>query len=359
MNPIIKIISLSFIIISWFVGLLSAQITKEEYRAQLEAYQKASNEGLPVFFDKSQPADKRIAAIKNIEIFQDKDQIKRCLDIVKDGSQPDAVRAAAIFKVRHHIHHKDELRNQALQWVEKSYTPSKLRQASMDVMQMFVFKTQTPEDKRQEALDIFRRVARTDSQAKFRERAMYVLTNYGDPEARRILGNGLRNPSEAVIAPDKAINLLAGIIDDSEYYYTLIQNVLNNPPSEAAQIEAIRALGNYAPARDDILKVLESKSASTSSRVTALTSLNASIGDSFFDLVEPVILDENAPEELRVRGLQAQMYRELEWEIKSPSILPAPSPAFDKVIEKVKDSPSENVRKAARQCAKKLRKEDN
>jgi len=301
---------------------------------------------------------KRIAAIKNIEFFQDKEQIKKCLDIVMDGTQPDAVRVAAIFKVRHHIHHKDELRNKALEWMERSYTPPKFRQAAMDIMQMYVFKTQTPEDKRQQTVDAFRRVAVSDSQTKFRERAMYVLTNYGDPESRRILGNGLRNPSEAVIAPDKAITLLAGIIDDSEYYYSLIQNVLNNPPSEAAQIEAIRALGNYEPARKDILKVLENKRAGTAARVTALTSLNSSIGDDFFDIVEPVILDEDAPEELRVRGLQAQMYREMEWEIKNPSMQPAPSPKLDKVIEKVKDSPSENVRKAAQKCAKKLRKEE-
>lgn len=352
-----KIIILTFASIILGSAILPAQITREEYLAQLEAYKKSTKDGLTVFFDRNQPADKRIDAISKIDMFMDKEQAQRCLDIVMDATQPDEVRAAAIFKVRHKIHHHEAARNKILTQIERSYTPPKFREAAMDVMQMYIFKPHTPEPERQKAMAVFRKVGTTDSRPAFRERAMYVLTTLGDPEARRILGTGLKDPTQAVIAPDKAVNLLAGVINDSEYYYDLIQNVLNNPPTQAAQLEAIRALGNYEPARNDILKVLEDKRAAPELRIAAMNGLNASLGDDFFEFTKSVILDEEAPEELRIRGLQSQLYREVKRELESPSTVPLLSPEFDEVIQELKRSKSESVKNAAAYCARKLKKE--
>jgi len=357
MNRIIKIISLSLALTLLLSAVLSAQMTREEYLTQLEAYKKSTDAGLTAFFNKNQTADKRIKAISKIDRFTDEEDIKRCMDIVMDGTQPDAVRAAAIFKVRHKIHHHEAARNKILQQIERSYTPPKFRLAAMDVMQMYAFKSQAQEAERKKVMDVFRRVGTSDSRTEFRERAMYILTTLGDSEARSILGNGLKDPTQAVIAPDKAVHLLAGVINDSEYYYNLIQEVLNNPPNQATQFEAIRALGNYEPARNDILKVLENKSASPQLRIAALNGLNASMGDEFFDFAKEVILDESAPEELRIRGLQAQLYREIERDMKNPSVIMPLSPEFDKVIEQVKRSKSEGVKKTAAFCAKKLKRE--
>ncbi len=351
----IIILTLTSIILS--SAMLPAQITREEYLAQLEAYKKSADAGLATFFNKNQSASKRIEAISKIDRFTDEEDIKRCMDIVMDVAQPDEVRAAAIFKVRYKIHHHEAARNKILTQIEQSYAPPKFREAAMDVMQMYVFKPQTPESERQKVMTVFRKIGTNDSRPQFRERAMYVLTTLGDSEARRILSTGLKDPTQAVIAPDKAINLLAGVINNSEYYYELIQNILNNPPTQAAQLEAIRALGNYEPARDDILKVLENKRAAPELRIAAMNGLNASLGDDFFEFTKSVILDEDAPEELRIRGLQSQLYREVKREMESPSTVPLLSPEFDEVIEQLKRSKSESVKNTAAYCARKLKKE--
>ncbi len=334
-----------------------AQTTKEAYIAQLEAYKKSADAGLATFFDPSKPTGERILAVERIDQFQDKEQAKRALAIVMDSNEPDRLRAAAIFKVRHMIHHMEEPRKKILRQIEQSYAPPHFREAAIDVMQMYLFKTATPEEEREIVLDIFRKVATTDAKPEFRERAMYTLINYGDAEARRILGYGLRDPSEAVIAPDKAITLLSGVVNDSDYYYELIFNVLKNPPNYEAQLAAMRALGNYLPAQGAIAKVLQDKAAGTELRIAALAHLNATMNEDFLALIKSVITDEKAPEELRIRCLQSQYYREVKRQRDDPKIEAAPSPQFEKVIDKVIESPSEGVKKEAQKCNKRLRKQ--
>jgi len=338
-------------------NLTFAQTTKEAYLAQVEAYKKTAEEGLVVFFDRTKPTDERIAAIKRIDTFKDKERAKRAMAIVMDPNEPDRLRAAAIFKVRHMIHHMEAPRTKILRQIEQSYSPPQFREAAIDVMQMYLFKTATPQEQREIVLDVFRKVAFKDVKSEFRERAMYTLINYGDAEARRILGYGLRDPSEAVIAPDKAITLLSGVINDSDYYYELIFNVLKNPPSYQAQLAAMRALGDYEPAQGDIARILEDGNAGTELRIAALAHLNATMDEQFLGVIQSVITDEKAPEELRIRCIQSQYYREVKRQRDDPKIEATPSPQFEKVIDRVIESPNEGVKKEAQKCNKRLRKQ--
>ena len=353
-----KIIKIYVLFAFFLMGNITfAQMTKEAYLAQLEAYKKSADAGLNVFFDNNKAVGERILAVERIDMFKDKQQAKRALAIVLDQTEPDRLRAAAIFKVRHMIHHMDEPRAQVLRQIEQSYSPPKFREAAIDVMQMYIFKPTTPDEEREIVLDVFRKVATTDAKPEFRERAMYTLINYGDAEARRILGYGLRDPADAVIAPDKAITLLSGVINDSDYYYNLIFNVLKRPPSDAAQLAAMRALGNYLPAQAEIARILQDESKGTELRIAALSHLNATMDKEFLGVVESVITDEKAPEALRIRCMQAQYYREVKHERDNPTLEPAPSPEFEKVIKKAAKSPNEDVKKEAKKCNKRLRKQ--
>jgi len=353
-----KIIKI-YVLLGFFLmgNLTFAQTSKEAYIAQLEAHKKAADAGLATFFDRSKPTGERILAVERIDQFQDKEQAKRAFAIVMDATEPDRLRAAAIFKVRHMIHHMEEPRTKILRQIEQPYTPPHFREAAIDVMQMYIFKPTTPEEQRKIVLDVFRKVAFKDVKPEFRERAIYTLINYGDAEARRVLGYGLRDPSEAVIAPDKAITLLSGVINDSDYYYDLIFNVLKNPPNYESQLAAMRALGNYTPAQGAIAKVLQDRAAGTELRIAALAHLNATMDKEFLGVIQSVITDEKAPEELRIRCLQSQYYREVKRQRDDPKIEAAPSPKFEKVIEKVIESPSEGVKKEAQKCNKRLRKQ--
>lgn len=330
-----------------------AQMTREEYRQELEAYRQTAKQNEVIFLDKTQPTEQRLKAVQDIEIFTTAEDKAACLDIVMDIGQPDAIRAAGLMKVRHAAHKQEAVRTKVLNWMGQSSTPPKFRKSCMNVMQMAYVNPNTQEAVREEITAVFHKLL-LDAKPAAREKAFFVLSAYGDDQAHWLLVRGLQEPMQALLPIEKSVPLLAMRKHDSDYHLNVIYEALQKTSNQAAQIECIKALGNYQPARPDIIRLLNDKKQSLEVRRASMQSLNHGNGQEFLSIAKPIITDENAPESLRIYALQAETYRELSRKMNTANTTFSLDNSFQQVIEQVRSTSSEAVKNTLRDCCRKL-----
>jgi hypothetical protein len=94
---------------------------------------------------------------------------------------------------------------------------------------------------RPEYLAALRQVA-MDTDEDLRKRALGILSRENDKFAQKLLLDGLQDPAKAVVAPEKALQLLS--YNAHAGAYPIARKLVKNPPSVAAKREAIRLLAS-------------------------------------------------------------------------------------------------------------------
>src|SRR5262249_13985739 len=80
----------------------------------------------------------------------------------------------------------------------------------------------------------------TDADLELRQRALGVLSREKDTYASQKLLDGLKNPDQALVPPEKALQLLGNDIHTDAY--PIARQLAKNPPNPTARIEALRLL---------------------------------------------------------------------------------------------------------------------
>jgi hypothetical protein len=215
------------------------------------------------------PVKERLAAMGTTiqEICADDDKLQAMLNLLRDTTEPTAVRLAAM---------------QALQ------------AASFSVVKF--------ESCRPDYLAALRAVA-TDPDAEIRQRALGHLAREKDGFAQQRLLAGLQEPEKALVSPEKALQLLS--YDIHAEAYSAARKIVSNPPNPAARREALRLLAADAASRPVFEQILRNKKEAPDVRQLSASALQALAPESLQTHARAILLDNSEPDALRTTSLTA------------------------------------------------------
>lgn len=288
MKPIILII---FIISS--VTTYGQSTQKDSLLREVDEYVKTVNKAAEQFLNKKLSIAERIKAIEPYDIIYDKKQAEQFKNIVLDDKEQPEIRAMALNKIYEFIQ-DDKLWSLALEWLSNPKTPKVLRDAALNWVANVTLSTMEIPDVYQKMLE--------DPEPEFRLFAFTQLITHGDARAQQKLIEGLENPSSALLPAPTAIAVLSMSL--KKEYYPALYKVLQQTKDEATRLEAIRALGFYKEARENLIAISRSASEKEQFREAALGALYAADRDNIVEYVFPILSDKSASLRLQIIAIQ-------------------------------------------------------
>lgn len=328
----------------------SSQPTAESFRAEVEARQEAAAQAAEVFLDPARSDKDRLAAVEAFPAFFGEKHLQAALGVARDSKESGEIRAAALRRADTAIFRDEKLISEILAWLKDPGTPPPLRQASLEIAEVLTFTTFGMQAVREDLIQAFRTLT-ADEDVNYRRAAFGALAPLGDDRAQRLLIQGAKQAGDDPLPPEECIRLLG--LDVHGDYLPDLYEVFQDPPSEAARLEAIRLLGQYPPARPDLVKVLQDANSSLESRMAAIGTLNANDPEGFEAHVLPVLQQKGAPAELVSYGIQSELYRRKRSSWKSQRLQAAPD-AFEQEVRKLSISGQGDVKTLARQYLREL-----
>jgi hypothetical protein len=141
-----------------------------------------------------------------------------------------------------------------------------------------------------------------DPDIDFRLFAFTKLIIHGDARAQQKLISGLENPATALLPAPTAIGVLSMSL--KKEYYPAVYKVLQQTKDEPTRLEAIRALGHYAEARERIIAISRDGREKEAFREAALGALYGGDRDNIVQYAQPILVDKSATARLQAIAIQ-------------------------------------------------------
>jgi hypothetical protein len=183
-----------------------------------------------------------------------------------------------------------------------------------------------------------------DPQTEFRQRVLGILARDKDRPTQKKLLAGLENPDEALLPPEKALQLLS--YDVHADAYPVARKIVQRPPNEAAKREALRLLAADASAAPLLEARLRDKTESPEIRQLCAAALQAVKPKKYQEHAREMVLDADEDADLRAQSLAAlTLFGDAETIAQDESLRAQ--------VEDLKASAPEKIKKSARQFLKK------
>ncbi|HEY6975772.1 MAG TPA: hypothetical protein VH396_05765 [Chitinophagaceae bacterium] len=261
---------------------------------KVDDYVKTVDNAADKFLNNKLSTAERIKAIEPYDIIYDNKQIEQFRNIVLDEKEPPEIRAIAFNKIYQTIPDDERLATLAIQWLSNRQSPGALREEALQVMDDLSFSSMDVPDFYEKMLE--------DPELEFRLFAFTKLISHGDARAQQKLIEGLENPQSALLPAPDAIGVLSMAL--KKEYYPVLYKVLQQTTDEATKLEAIRALGSYKEAREDLISISRNAKEKEEYREAALDALYTGDKENISDYVLPVLMDKSATQRLQIIGIQ-------------------------------------------------------
>jgi hypothetical protein len=143
----------------------------------------------------------------------------------------------------------------------------------------------------------------TDPDAELRQRALGILTREKDGFAQKKLLDGLKDPAEALVPAEKALQLLGNDIHAEGY--AAARQVLKNPPNPTARREALRLLATDASSAPTFEKILMDKDETSEVRQLSAAALHSLKPEKLQQQARKILLDPSEYKEIQQVSLTA------------------------------------------------------
>lgn len=208
-----------------------------------------------------------------------------------------------------------------------------IRIAALDAFLRATFSLRQMADWRPLYIETFRRIAETETN-EVASRALRVLAQENDDWALAKIQEGLRKPSEAVVAPLQAVQQLAK--DDHGDHFDLLRDLAQKNRSRKVREEAIRGLSADPSSTQLLSGLAENGAEPTSVRQAALVSLRHLNPEEHFRVAAAIVENPKEDDELRATCLTTLRLN------------PNADKSYDSTVQKIKDEAESKVmRKAA------------
>jgi hypothetical protein len=181
-------------------------------------------------------------------------------------------------------------------------TPLPVRLAALGALQAASFSAASFGARRPTYLAALRAIAR-DPEPELRQRVLGLLAREGDGRVQQLLLAGLEDPAQALVPPEKALQLLS--YDPKAEAYPMARRIVAHPPNAEAKREALRLLAADAKSVTTFERILTDKSELVDIRQLAATALQALAPDRLQTLARDIVLDAGESPELQATSLTA------------------------------------------------------
>jgi hypothetical protein len=180
--------------------------------------------------------------------------------------------------------------------------PVEVRLGAMDTLATAAFSVVAFEPCRNDYIAALREVAE-DPDARIRESALGLLAGEKDAFAQKKLVAGLKQPSKALVPPEKALQLLG--YDVHAESYAVARDIVENPPNEMARREALRLLAADAASAPLFEKLLRDKDEQREIRQLSASALHAIDPNKLQKHARELLLDDSDYDDIRATSLAA------------------------------------------------------
>src|SRR5215210_3695528 len=275
---------------------------REQYEEQIERAIEERRQGYRVFSDRSRPAEERRRALHNVAALRGQDEVAQAIEIIRDREEDADLRALTVRGIAIEVSKSEDLIDSAIRLLRDSAEPAVVRLAALRVLQQSSFRPATFNPKRPEYLDALRTVI-DDQDASLRQQALEILAQGKDEYAQRRLLEGLENPSQALVPPGKAVQLLG--YDIHAEHYPILREMVRNPPSPEAKQGAVRLLAADPASKELLTDLLKDKGEVREVRNASAAALQSVAPEEFTEQAKQIVLDDDEYADLRATAIDA------------------------------------------------------
>jgi hypothetical protein len=297
-----------------------------------------------VTVNKAVPAAKRQAALPTV--IKDAGDVEKAAAILKDAAEDPGLREQVLLRIGTATGKSDALIDLVLGIFRNAAEPAVVRLAAVRVLQQVSFSSQLFQPRRPDYLAALRE-AMGDAQAEVRERALEILAVKKDEYAQRTLLEGLRTPAAALVAPEKAIQMLG--YDVHAEHYAILRDVVQNPPNPAAKEEAVRLLAADAASQELLTSMLGDKGESAEVRKLSAAALRTMAPGEFTEQAKRIVADDDETDDVRAACLTALINAGDQRALRADT-------AFTRKVQRLRDRSPGATRRSAAQFLREQKK---
>ena len=275
---------------------------RRQYEEQIERAAEDQRQGYRVFSDRSRPAEERREALHRAAALRGQDEVNEAVDVILDRGEDPSLRASALRAIGIEVGKRHDLIDMVIGLLRDSAEPAEVRLAALRVLQQSSFRAATFNPKLPEYLDALRTII-DDSDASLRQQALEILAQEKDEYAQRRLLEGLKDPSVALVPPEKAVQLLG--YDIHAEHYPILRDMVQNPPSPEAKQEAVRLLAADPTSKDLLMERLQDKDEVREVRIASAAALQSLAPAEFEEQAKQIVLDDDEYDDLRATAINA------------------------------------------------------
>lgn len=267
---------------------------KDALAREVDEYVVTVHQAASEFLNKRLSPEERIKAIAPHAVLYDEKQVEEFKNVVLDEQEPPEIRAAALARIYGHVPGDERLTNLEIQWLSDINAPEVLRREALQLAANLSFSSG-------DLLEVYPKLL-DDPNLEFRVFAFTKLIIHGDARAQQRLIAGLENPERAPLPAPTAIGILSMAV--KKEYLPAVYKVLQETRDEATRLEAIRALGSYKEARNQLVTISRDAKEKDEFREAALGALYGGDRDNMVQYIAPILSDSSAPPRLRAIAIQ-------------------------------------------------------
>lgn len=264
------------------------------------------------------------------------DEVTESIKTIRSKHEDAQLRIAALNAISIEDADHPALIDMALELLRDNTEPVILRRAALRLLQQSSFSSIAFKTRRAEYLDVLRTLV-DDADFELRERIIEALAQAKDEYVQRRLVEGLREPSKAMLPPEKSIQMLG--YDIHAEYYPILRAIIENPPNLAVKTEAVRLLAADSSSKDLLAKVFTDKTEDLEVRRTSGIALQSLAPKEFQEHAKRIVMEEDERPELRATSLSALDHFGDQESLKQ-------DPVFVETVERLKNNSADLGRAA-------------
>lgn len=183
--------------------------------------------------------------------------------------------------------------------------PIEVRLSALDAIGVARFSAANFKSCRPDYIAALRAVAE-DADPELRQRALGVLAREKDGFAQKKLIAGLKDPDQALVPPEKALQLLG--YDVHADAYALAREIVAKPPSSLAKQEALRLLSSDPKSASLLERVLRDKNEPVEARQICAAGLHVINPPKYQEQARELLLDKDENPDIQSMSLTALTY---------------------------------------------------
>lgn len=275
---------------------------RKKIEKEIQTAAKAMKKQAAAFRKKSASAAQRTRALQAVGQLQEPRDLALAMQVATNRKERERLRVAAVAQLAPLLERDAKALDRVIDLLADPKEAVSVRAAALTMLKAAAFYVGSFASRRPKYIAALRSAA-TSEDPMLRQRALGVLARERDAPTLDKLEDGLRDPTKAVVSPEKALQLLS--YDSKRDVHDVLVKTIQNPPTPEAKQQALRNLAAEGKSKRILERVLGDKSEPTENRIVAMAGVQNLAPDAFSDIAGDIVADPSEDESVRAAGLVA------------------------------------------------------